>query len=88
MFLEKKSPKMTKSKNVKFDTKIKKRIIVRYYFDSINTFRDTSNRNFSKKKLKNALNILNKCINNAIKCYKMLFRDVYDFEGFSYVAKT
>ena len=28
----KKSPKMTKSKNVKFDTKIKKRIIFRYYF--------------------------------------------------------
>jgi len=46
---------MTKSKNVKFDTKIKKRIIVRYYFDSINTFRDMSNRNLSKKKIENFL---------------------------------
>ena len=53
MFLEKKSQKMTKSKNVEFDTKIKKRIIDGYYFDSINTFRDMSNRNFSNK-LKNA----------------------------------
>ena len=43
-------PKMPKSKNVKFDTKIKKRIIFRYYFDSISTFRYTSNRMFSKKK--------------------------------------
>ena len=47
-----------KSKNLEFDTKIKKRIIVRYYFDSINRFRDTSNRNPSKKqKFKIALNI-------------------------------
>ena len=34
----KKSPKMTKSQNVKFDTKIKNRIRTRYYFVSINTF--------------------------------------------------
>ena len=38
-FLDKKIPKVTKSKNVKFDTKIKKRIITRYYFVSIKTFR-------------------------------------------------
>ena len=37
-FLGKKSPNMTKSKIVKFDTKIKNRIITRYYFVSINTF--------------------------------------------------
>jgi len=46
----KKIPKIAKIKNVKFYTKIKKRIIFRYYFDSISIFRYTSNRMFSKKK--------------------------------------
>ena len=35
---EKKKPKMTKSKNVKFDTKIENRIRTRSGFVSINTF--------------------------------------------------
>ena len=48
----KKIPKIAKIKNVNFDTKIKKRIIFRYYFDSISTFRYTSNRMFSKTKTK------------------------------------
>ena len=48
----KKWTNMTKIKNVKFDTKIKKRIIFRYYLDSISTFRYTSNRMFAKKKKK------------------------------------
>ena len=34
----KKSQNIAKFKNVKFDTKIKNRIIVRYYLVSINTF--------------------------------------------------
>ena len=46
------SPKMTKFQNVKFHTNIKNRIIFRYYFDSISTFRYTSNRMFSKKNKK------------------------------------
>ena len=65
----KKTPNMTKIKNVKFDTKIKKRIIFRYYFDSISTFRYTSNRMFSKKKKLPGYQVTrsaNKCL--AIQC--------------------
>ena len=41
--------KIEKYKNVMFDTKIKKLIIVRYYFDPISTFRYTSIQFFSKE---------------------------------------
>ena len=41
-FLATHMPKTAKFKNVKFDTKIKKRIRTRYCFVSTNTFRNTS----------------------------------------------
>ena len=43
---KKKIPTNANIKNVKFDTKIKKHIITRYYCVSINTFRYTSNHFF------------------------------------------